>query len=64
MKIFDSLLISTLSYLPKWFAKPFSTPYVAGETEDEVIIPVNIAIFTKELIKNRLTVIFQLNLLT
>ena len=38
MKIFDSLLISTLSYLPKWFAKPFSAPYVAGETEDEVIM--------------------------
>jgi len=37
MRIIDSLLISTLKFLPKWFAKPFAAPYVAGETEDEVV---------------------------
>ena len=42
MRIIDSLLISTLKYLPKWFAKPFATPYVAGETEDEVISQIRI----------------------
>ena len=42
MRIIDSLLISTLKYLPKWFAKPFATPYVAGESEDEVMSQVRI----------------------
>ena len=42
MRIIDSLMISTLKYLPKWFAKPFATPYVAGETEDEVISQIRI----------------------
>jgi proline dehydrogenase len=37
MRIFDSLLISTIEHLPKWFARPFAKPYVAGETENDVV---------------------------
>ena len=36
MSLINSFFISTISILPKWIAKPFATPYVAGETEDEV----------------------------
>ena len=39
---FIEIIDSTLKYLPKWFAKPFATPYVAGETEDEVISQIKI----------------------
>ncbi|MFQ6614129.1 MAG: proline dehydrogenase family protein [Fidelibacterota bacterium] len=28
----NTLLAGTLSYLPKWFARPFANPYVAGES--------------------------------
>ena len=37
MRIFDSILISTIKRLPKWFARPFAAPYVAGETENDVV---------------------------
>jgi len=37
MSFFNSILTSSLPILPKWFAKPFAKPYVAGETEDEAV---------------------------
>ena len=37
MIIFNFLITKTLPLLPKWFAKPFASPYVAGETIEEVI---------------------------
>jgi len=32
MNRFNTLLAGTLTYLPKWFVRPFANPYVAGET--------------------------------
>ena len=37
MSLLNSIFISSISLLPKWFAKPFAAPYVAGENEDEAI---------------------------
>ena len=37
MKIFDSIITKSIPHLPKWFAKPFSKPYVAGETVEEAL---------------------------
>tara|TARA_B100001113_G_scaffold52551_1_gene38561 strand:+ start:1144 stop:2043 length:900 start_codon:yes stop_codon:yes gene_type:complete len=37
MKIFDSFITKSIPHLPKWFAKPFSKPYVAGETVEEAL---------------------------
>jgi len=37
MSFFNYLITSTISFLPKWFAKPFSQPYVAGENTDDAI---------------------------
>jgi len=37
MSLFNSLITSTLPILPKWFAKPFARPYVAGKTEDDAV---------------------------
>ena len=37
MRIFDSIFISSIKHLPKWFARPFAAPYVAGETENDVV---------------------------
>ena len=37
MTIFDSIITSSIPRLPKWFAKPFSKPYVAGETIEEAL---------------------------
>ena len=37
MRIFDSIFISSIKYLPKWFARPFAAPYVAGEIENDVV---------------------------
>ena len=37
MPFFNYLITSTISFLPKWFAKPFSKPYVAGENANEAI---------------------------
>lgn len=37
MDIFNSFFISTIKNLPKWLVWPFAAPYVAGETEDDVI---------------------------
>jgi len=42
MIFFNFLITKTLPLLPKWFAKPFASPYVAGETVDEVIQKVKI----------------------
>ena len=36
------LVTKALSLLPKWFAKPFAKPYVAGETIREVIDKVKV----------------------
>ena len=37
MAFFNSLITSILPILPKWFAKPFAKPYVAGETAEEAL---------------------------
>ena len=37
MIFFNYLINKTLPLLPKWFARPFASPYVAGETIEEVI---------------------------
>ena len=37
MAIFDSIITNSIPRLPKWFAKPFSRPYVAGETVEEAL---------------------------
>ena len=37
MTIFDSIITNSIPYLPKWFAKPFSKPYVAGEKVEEAL---------------------------
>ena len=35
MSFMNKIVASSLPFLPQWFAKPFATPYVAGETFDE-----------------------------
>ncbi|NOZ74127.1 MAG: proline dehydrogenase [FCB group bacterium] len=35
MKGLNTVVAGTLSYLPKWFARPFANPYVAGESFSE-----------------------------
>ena len=37
MSFLNKAITSTLHHLPKWFAKPFAKPYVAGETIDEAL---------------------------
>jgi len=37
MNYLNILITKILKLLPKWFAKPFAKPYVAGETIEEVI---------------------------
>ena len=37
MTIFDSIITNSIPHLPKWFAKPFSKPYVAGENVEEAL---------------------------
>ena len=37
MSLLNSIVTSALPILPKWFAKPFARPYVAGQTEDDAI---------------------------
>lgn len=37
MSWFNSALVTLLSFSPKWIVKPFAFPYVAGETEDEMV---------------------------
>ena len=37
MLFLNFLITKTLPFLPKWFAKPFANPYVAGETIEEAI---------------------------
>ncbi len=37
MNLINSILVKLLSYLPKWMVKPFASPYVAGESIDDVI---------------------------
>ena len=37
MTIFDSIITNSIPHLPKWVAKPFSKPYVAGETVEEAL---------------------------
>ncbi len=40
MPIFDSIITSSIPHLPKWFAKPFSKPYVAGETVEKALLEI------------------------
>lgn len=40
MVILDSIITKCLPFLPKWFARPFSKPYVAGETIEEALLNV------------------------
>ena len=42
MNLFNSIVIRTVSYLPKSLAKPFAKPYVAGETIEEALSNVKI----------------------
>jgi len=37
MSLLNSIVTSALPILPKWFAKPFAHPYVAGQTEDDAV---------------------------
>ena len=37
MTFFDYIITNSIPHLPKWFAKPFSKPYVAGETVEEAL---------------------------
>ena len=37
MKLMNSLLTATVPLLPRWMARPFASPYVAGETIDEAL---------------------------
>ena len=37
MSLMNSFLTSTFPLLPRWIAKLFAKPYVAGETEDEAV---------------------------
>ena len=37
MKLMNSLLTATVPFLPRWMARPFASPYVAGETIDEAL---------------------------
>ena len=37
MSFLNKAITKTLNHLPKWFAKPFAKPYVAGETIDEAL---------------------------
>ena len=37
MNLFNSIVMKTIPYLPKWFATPFAKPYVAGETAQEAL---------------------------
>ena len=37
MTLIDSMITRSLPYLPRWFAKPFAKPYVAGETVEEAL---------------------------
>ena len=40
MSIFDSIITNSIPHLPKWFAKPFSKPYVAGETVEKALLEI------------------------
>ena len=37
MKLMNSLFKATVPFLPKWIARPFALPYVAGESIDEAL---------------------------
>ena len=37
MSLINSSIATIMPYLPKWFARPFAKPYVAGETTQSVI---------------------------
>ena len=37
MNLINSILVKLLSHLPKWIVKPFASPYVAGESIDDVV---------------------------
>ena len=41
MSLFNYIITKTIPLLPKWFAKPFAKPYVAGETVDEALLTVS-----------------------
>ena len=34
------MLASVLHLMPKWIARPFAKPYVAGETSDEALVQI------------------------
>ena len=37
MSFINQLITYTLPALPKWVARPFARPYVAGETSEEAL---------------------------
>ena len=40
MSIFNTIVTSSLNFLPRWFAKPFASPYVAGESIKDALTQV------------------------
>ena len=37
MSFINSIITNSLPLLPRWFAKPFAKPYVAGENSDDAL---------------------------
>ena len=37
MSFINSMINKSIQFLPKWFAKSFASPYVAGETVNEAL---------------------------
>ena len=37
MSFFNSIITNSLPFLPRWFAKPFAKPYVAGESSEDAL---------------------------
>ena len=40
MDWFNTMLASMLTYCPRWMARPFAQPYVAGETIEDVLVTI------------------------
>ena len=38
----NNIITSAVGYLPKWLAKPFANPYVAGENQEDVLKKVKV----------------------
>ena len=40
MDWFNTMLASMLTFCPRWMARPFAQPYVAGETIEDVLVTI------------------------